>query len=123
MKKFNLKMYLLIVLFFGAISEISQVGTPEEIVANPVDQYVKDFCEDVPKYKVLSAGKVMRKDCCDETKKLFENKTDCINDNSKIETLIDTLCDDDNAHPVICNDTGKLLGEIDRTIVMKSMKS
>ena len=61
--------------------EISQVGTPEEIVANPVDQYVKDFCEDVPKYKVLSAGKVMRKDCCDETKKLFENKTDCINDN------------------------------------------
>ena len=103
--------------------EISQVGTPEEIVANPVDQYVKDFCEDVPKYKVLSAGKVMRKECCDETKKLFENKTDCINDNSKIETLIDTLCDDDNAHPVICNDTGKLLGEIDRTIVMKSMKS
>ena len=65
--------------------EISQVGTPEEIVANPVDQYVKDFCEDVPKYKVLSAGKVMRKDCCDETKKLFENKTDCINNNSKIE--------------------------------------
>ena len=85
--------------------EISQVGTPEEIVANPVDQYVKDFCEDVPKYKVLSAGKVMRKDCCDETKKLFENKTDCINDNSKIETLIDTLCDDDKAHPVICNDS------------------
>ena len=28
------------------------VGTPEEIVANPKDQYVKDFCEDVPKYKV-----------------------------------------------------------------------
>jgi glycine betaine/proline transport system ATP-binding protein len=103
--------------------EISQVGTPEEIVANPVDQYVKDFCEDVPKYKVLSAGKVMRKDCCNETKKLFENKTDCINDNSKIETLIDTLCDDDKAHPVICSDSGKLLGEIDRTIVMKSMKS
>ena len=103
--------------------EISQVGTPEEIVANPVDQYVKDFCEDVPKYKVLSAGKVMRKDCCDQTKKLFEDKTDCINDNSKIETLIDTLCDDDKAHPVICSDSGKLLGEIDRTIVMKSMKS
>ena len=40
--------------------EISQIGTPEEIVANPADQYVKDFTEDVPKYKVLSAGKVMR---------------------------------------------------------------
>ena len=54
--------------------EVSQVGTPEEIVANPKDQYVKDFCEDVPKYKVLSAGKVMRTDCCDETKNLFSKK-------------------------------------------------
>ena len=43
--------------------EVSQVGTPEEIVANPKDQYVKDFCEDVPKYKVLSASKVMREEC------------------------------------------------------------
>ena len=103
--------------------EISQVGTPEEIVANPVDQYVKDFCEDVPKYKVLSAGKVMRKECCDETKNLYSKKADCIKDNLKIETLIDTLCEDDKTHPVICCDTGELLGEIDRTIVMKSMKS
>ena len=103
--------------------EISQVGTPEEIVANPVDQYVKDFCEDVPKYKVLSAGKVMRKECCDDTKNLYSKKQDCVNDNAKIETLIDTLCATDNAHPVICSDTGDLLGEIDRTIVMKSMKS
>ena len=46
-----------------------------------------------------------------------------VNDNAKIETLIDTLCATDNAHPVICSDTGDLLGEIDRTIVMKSMKS
>ncbi len=103
--------------------EISQVGTPEEIVANPIDQYVKDFCEDVPKYKVLSAGKVMRKECSSETRNLYEKKIDCIKDNLKIETLIDTLCEDDKIHPVICNDTGELLGEIDRTIVMKSMKS
>jgi len=103
--------------------EVSQVGTPEEIVANPKDQYVKDFCEDVPKYKVLSAGKVMRKDCCDEVKNLFKNKSDCIMDNSKIETLIDKLVDTDKIYPVVCNETGDLLGEIDRSIVMKSMKS
>ena len=103
--------------------EISQIGTPEEIVSNPKDQYVKDFCEDVPKYKVLSAGKVMRKECCDETKNLFSKKTDCIMDNLKIETLIDKLVDTDKSYPVICNETGNLLGEIDRSIVMKSMKS
>ena len=103
--------------------EVSQVGTPEEIVANPKDQYVKDFCEDVPKYIVLSAGKVMREQCCEETKKLYENKSVCIPDNSKIETLIDKLVDSEKSFPVICSDTGDLLGEIDRSIVMKSMKS
>ena len=103
--------------------EVSQVGTPEEIVANPIDQYVKDFCEDVPKYKVLSAGKVMRKDCCNQSKELFKNKSDCILDNSKIETLIDKLVESDKIYPVVCSETGELLGEIDRSIVMRSMKS
>jgi glycine betaine/proline transport system ATP-binding protein len=103
--------------------EISQVGTPEEIVANPVDQYVKDFCEDVPKYKVLSAGKVMRKECCDESKNLFLDKTKCIDENAKIESLIDQICEDDTAYPIISSNSGELVGEIDRTIVMKSMKS
>ncbi|MFT7524820.1 MAG: glycine betaine/proline transport system ATP-binding protein, partial [Candidatus Paceibacteria bacterium] len=28
--------------------EISQIGTPEEIVANPADDYVREFTEDVP---------------------------------------------------------------------------
>ena len=103
--------------------EISQVGTPEEIVANPVDQYVKDFCEDVPKYKVLSAGKVMRKECSDESKNLFLDKTKCIDENAKIETLIDQICEDDTAYPIVSSNSGELVGEIDRTIVMKSMKS
>ena len=103
--------------------EISQIGTPEEIVANPVDQYVKDFCEDVPKYKVLSAGKVMRKECSDESKNLFLDKTKCIDENAKIESLIDQICEDDTAYPIISTNSGELVGEIDRTIVMKSMKS
>ena len=103
--------------------EVSQVGTPEEIVANPKDQYVKDFCEDVPKYKVLSAGKVMRKDCCDNTKEMFKNGADKILDNLKIETLIDKLVDSDKSYPVVCNETGELLGDIDRAIVMRSMTS
>ena len=103
--------------------EISQVGTPEEIVANPIDQYVKDFCEDVPKYKVLSAGKVMRKECSEESKNLFLDKTKCIDENAKIDSLIDQICEDDTAYPIISSNSGELVGEIDRTIVMKSMKS
>ena len=103
--------------------EISQLGTPEEIVANPIDQYVKDFTEDVPKYKVLSAGKICRKQVCDETKKTFEEGKDCIPNNSKIDGLMDMCCDSDKTFPVVDSITGELVGEIDRTIIMQSMTS
>jgi glycine betaine/proline transport system ATP-binding protein len=38
---------------------IVQVGTPEEIVAHPADDYVREFTLDVPRHKVLSVGAVM----------------------------------------------------------------
>ena len=44
--------------------EFSQIGTPEEIVADPADDYVRDFTEEVPRHKVLSVGKVMREPPC-----------------------------------------------------------
>ena len=103
--------------------EISQVGTPEEIVANPIDQYVKDFTEDVPKYKVLSAGKCARTECCEETKKLFDQGKDCIDSDTKIDNLINQIADSDKTYPVINSATRELIGEIDRSIVLKSMTS
>lgn len=39
--------------------EFVQVGTPEEIVVSPVDDYVKDFVKDIPRSKVLTAQSAM----------------------------------------------------------------
>ena len=58
-----------------------------------------------------------------ERQSQFEKKENCIEDDSKIETLIDKLSEGDQAYPVICSSSGKLIGEIDRSIVMQSMKS
>ena len=99
--------------------QISQVGTPEEIVANPIDKYVSDFTEDVPRYKVLSAGKVMRSTKQKSIPKGFE----AILDTAKIDSLIEICADSDVALPVTCSDTGKILGEIDRSIIMKAMNA
>ena len=41
--------------------EFVQVGTPEEVVLHPIDDYVKDFTKDVPRYKVLTAGAIMKR--------------------------------------------------------------
>ena len=42
--------------------EFVQIGTPEQIVANPVDDYVRAFSEDVPRHKVLTAHSIMKTD-------------------------------------------------------------
>ena len=97
---------------------ISQIGTPEEIVANPADDYVRAFAEDVPRYKVLSAGKVMRKTKAKSIKKGVKP----VQASDKIETLIDRIADVDDALPVV-DESNNLIGEIDRAIVMRAMQS
>lgn len=39
--------------------EIVQIGTPEDIIASPADDYVRDFVQDASPAKVLSAGRIM----------------------------------------------------------------
>lgn len=40
---------------------IVQIGTPEDILNNPANQYVSNFVQDVDRSRVLTAGNVMKK--------------------------------------------------------------
>ncbi|NJQ03755.1 quaternary amine ABC transporter ATP-binding protein [Streptomyces zingiberis] len=40
--------------------EIVQLGTPEEIVSTPADDYVRDFVRDVPREQVVTVRRAMR---------------------------------------------------------------
>jgi len=100
--------------------EISQIGTPEEIVANPADDYVREFTEDVPRYKVLSAGKVMR-EASDRATELHAQGAG-IAAKSKLDDLIEQAADRDDPLPVV-DEAGALVGEIDRAIIMRAMSS
>lgn len=40
--------------------QIVQLGTPEEIVGSPADDYVRDFVRDVPREQVLTVRRAMR---------------------------------------------------------------
>ena len=46
--------------------EVVQMGTPAEIVANPADDYIRDFVSDVPKSHVLTLRYVMREPRADD---------------------------------------------------------
>jgi len=102
--------------------EIVQVGTPEDIVANPTNDYVRQFAEDVPRYKVLSAGKLMRQPATAETQQAFNNNAPFANMEDKVEGLLDMIADSDKPIPVCC-DKGELVGEIDRSIAMHAMRA
>ena len=97
---------------------IVQIGTPEEIVANPVDDYVREFTEDVPRYKVLSAGKVMRA----PSEAVTSNTTVQINQNAKLDSLIDVITQSNGALAVV-DDENQIVGEIDQAIILKAMDS
>ena len=97
---------------------VVQIGTSEEIVTDPVDSYVREFTEDVPRYKVLSVGKVMRV----ASDAVLADGTERVNAHAKLDSLIDiaTQCDGPLA---VVDDENEIIGEIDQAMILKAMDS
>ncbi len=98
--------------------ETSQIGTPEELVAAPADDYVREFTEDVPRYKVLSVGKIMSEVA---TVSLNSN-VPVVNANAKLDSLIELASESESALAVV-NDEGELVGELNQSTMLKAMSS
>jgi len=98
--------------------EISQIGTPEEIVANPVDDYVREFTEDVPRYKVLSVGKIMR----EASEAIKSNGAERVSESAKLDSLIDIAIAANGPLAVVDSDD-RIVGEIDQSMILKAMDS
>ncbi|WP_432154106.1 quaternary amine ABC transporter ATP-binding protein [Streptomyces tricolor] len=47
--------------------KVVQLGTPEEIVGSPADDYVREFVRDVPREQVMTVGAAMRPAFAEET--------------------------------------------------------
>ena len=45
----------------GPDGRVRQIGTPEEILSSPADDYVREFVQNVDKTRVITAGSIMRK--------------------------------------------------------------
>ena len=97
---------------------VVQIGTPEEIVTNPVDDYVREFTEDVPRYKVVSVGKVMQS-ISDSARIKSAQK---VNHNEKIDSLIDLVTSTDGPLAVV-DDDNQIVGEVTQTMILRAMSS
>jgi len=98
--------------------EIVQIGTPEEIVASPVNDYVRKFTEDVPRYRVLSVGKIMRA-ASDSVK---ANGAQRVSQHAKLDSLIDLAIAADGPLAVV-DEQDRIIGEIDQSMILKAMDS
>ena len=100
---------------------VVQIGTPEEIVVNPADEYVADFVKGISRLKVVQAKTIM------QSIKDFENKfgtldgsNQIVNENDVLSKLIETSIFKDK--PIIVTNKNKdKIGVITQSDLLKAV--
>jgi len=90
-----------------------QVGTPEEVVAHPADDYVADFTRDVPRAHVLTARTIMRQPNGDA------DYAGDVASSMIVQDLLPLVVSSDRPFRVV--DDGAQIGVVDRAAVLSAM--
>jgi len=90
-----------------------QVGTPEEVVAHPADDYVADFTKDVPRTHVLTVRTIMRSTNGDAD---YAGDVDA---GTVVRDLLPMVVSEHRPFRVV--DDGAQIGVVDRTAVLSAM--
>ena len=92
---------------------IVQIGTPEQIVANPANDYVREFTKDVPRVKVLTAAAIMKPLSAENP------SSQTIESTTTLEKLIPLTASHDE--PIVVVRDGQAVGQVDRVAVMMAL--
>ena len=101
--------------------EVVQIGTPEEIVVNPSDEYVADFVKGISRLKVVQAKTIMQS--IEEYKKTFGDNlinNERVNENDILSKLIETSVSQDKPIVVTNNDNLEI-GIITQSDLLKAV--
>ena len=100
---------------------IVQIGTPEEIVVNPADEYVADFVKGISRLKVVQAKTIM------QSIKDYENKfgtlgddNELVDENDLLSKLIKTSISKDKPI-VVSNKSDQKIGVITQSDLLKAV--
>ncbi|MDN2664579.1 betaine/proline/choline family ABC transporter ATP-binding protein [Psychromonas sp. 14N.309.X.WAT.B.A12] len=99
-----------------------QIGTPEEIVMQPADEYVADFVKGISNLKLINAHSIMLA-INDTTLPSSIDKTAALraDENTSLEALID-LSVTTTLPIIVTNDTGQDIGVISKDTLLKGIK-
>jgi glycine betaine/proline transport system ATP-binding protein len=92
---------------------IVQLGTPEELVGSPADEYVENFVRDIPRSHVLTLRWIMREPRAGEDD---GPKLDVATTVRKAVPVIAS-----SERPVCCVEQGKLVGVVDKDAVLTAI--
>ena len=92
--------------------EVVQIGTPDEVVGAPADEYVRDFTSEVPRSHVLTLKWVMRQPRPDDSSEGPVMTSDTIVRQAARAALA-------SEHPVRVVDDGKLVGIVDDDAILR----
>jgi len=101
-----------------------QVGTPEEVVLNPVDDYVASFMEDISRLKLLKAHSMLKRIDEHDLAQCGGRPLDAlasVNIDADLETLIDVSvgkCED----VVAIKQDGRIVGTVCRETLLKAVR-
>ena len=98
--------------------KLVQVGTPEEIIMNPADDYVKAFVKDVNRAKVIKAKIIMKKP--NEVSNIDKSNVIKVHEDQFIEEFLPQIvCSDANCEVV--DKTGNIKGYITNEELQSSL--
>ena len=100
---------------------VIQVGTPEEIVMNPKDDYVADFVKGISRLEVVKAKSIMKSiDQFTQESGAIPNESLRMNENDDLSSLIEHSVSS-NKPIVICNKEGSELGVVTQKDLLVSI--
>ena len=98
---------------------IIQVGTPEEIVSDPIDEFVAEFTRDVRPSTVLTVGFVMDQQQNPQMPPGLSSHDAEVASEQTVEEALSQQWDTPGQLPVM-DESGKLVGVIDRETLLKA---
>ncbi|MEM8813349.1 MAG: glycine betaine/L-proline ABC transporter ATP-binding protein [Pseudomonadota bacterium] len=96
---------------------IVQIGTPEDIVMNPADDYVREFVQGISKLKLVKAHSIM------EPLESFNGSLDTApraSHEADLDQLIDVAVETD--HPVVITDGGSDVGVVTKPTLLRGIQ-
>lgn len=103
--------------------KIVQIGTPEQILSEPADEYVASFTADVDRARVLTAEKIMVSETAltDSDREAFERKALSVKSNATLQDIVPSVIEANGPIAVESVDSNQRIGYIPLGVLLEAL--